>query len=118
MYWRDIAAIVFAATAINHLGLIPTIERITKRKLWIIDCPKCLTFWSVMAYGLATGSCSPPFREGLGAGLSLLAISLLASYSAIWLELLMYLIDTLYNCIYDKINDHSEETRDEAGSED
>ena len=58
MDWRAIAAIVFISTAVNHLGLIPTIERIIRRKLWVIDCPKCLTCWSVMAYQLVT-NCNP-----------------------------------------------------------
>ena len=93
MDWRAIAAIVFISTAVNHLGLISTIERIIKRKLWIIDCPKCLTCWSVMAYQLVT-NCNP---------LLSLAIALLCSYIALWLNLIMYAIDTLYNIIYGKI---------------
>ena len=100
----DIAAIVFVCTAISHLGLIPTIERIIKRKLWIIDCPKCLTCWSVLAYQLVTG-CNP---------LLSLAISLLCSYLAMWLNLLMYAIDTLYNNIYGKIEEYNQEYGTEA----
>ena len=104
MDWRAIACIVFICTAVNHLGLIPTIERITKRKLWIIDCPKCLTCWSVMAYQLVT-NCNP---------LLSLATALLCSYIALWLNLFMYAIDTLYNRIYDKIEDYTEENGNEA----
>jgi hypothetical protein len=106
MDWRAIACIVFICTAVNHLGLIPTIERITKRKLWVIDCPKCLTCWSVMAYQLVT-NCNP---------LTSFAIALLCSYIALWLNLFMYAIDTLYNRIYGKIEDYTEENGDEASA--
>ena len=102
MDWMAIAAVVFISTAVNHLGLIPTIERIIKRKLWIIDCPKCLTCWSVMTYQLVT-NCNP---------LLSLAIALLCSYLALWLNLLMYAIDTLYNRIYGKIEDYNQEDGD------
>ena len=105
MDWMAIVAIVFISTAVNHLGLIPTIERIIKRKLWIIDCPKCLTCWSVMTYQLIT-NCNP---------LLSLAIALLCSYIALWLNLIMYAIDTLYNRIYGKIEDYNQEDCDETG---
>ena len=104
MDWRAIAAIVFICTAVNHLGLVGTIEGIIKRELPVVNCPKCLTCWSVMAYQLVT-NCNP---------LLSLAIALLGSYLAIWLELLMYAIDTLYNRIYGKIEDYNEE--DKTGS--
>ena len=106
MDWMAIAAIVFISTAVNHLGLISTIERIIKRKLWIIDCPKCLTCWSVMTYQLVT-NCNP---------LPSLAIALLCSYLALWLNLIMYAIDTLYNRIYGKIEDYNQEEGDEAAA--
>lgn len=99
MDWRDIAAIVFVCTAVNHLGLIGTIERIIRHPLPIVNCPRCLTCWSVMAYGIATLPFYSPMA--IAAALpGLLAISLLCSYTAIWLELTMYAIDTLYNKIY------------------
>ena len=106
--WIDIAAIVFVCTAFNHLGLIETIEGITKREIPIINCPKCLTCWSVFAYGIATAPYVSPQIVA-----RLLAISLLCSYIAIWLELLMYAIDTLYNRIYVKIENISQEHHDE-----
>ncbi|MBP5425122.1 MAG: hypothetical protein J6Y33_03500 [Prevotella sp.] len=112
MDWRDIACIVFAATAVNHLGLIAAVERIAKRPLPVVSCPKCLTCWSVFAYGLATGPCPSPQAVA-----RLLAISLLCSYIAVWLELLMYAVDTLYNRIYGTIEDTSKEDRGEGRPE-
>ena len=103
MDWMDIAAIVFASVTVNHLGLIAAFERTIRHRLPILNCPKCLTFWSVLLYGLASGNYSPPFREGLGVGLRLLAISILCSYLAVWLELLEGIIDKLYDYVYRKI---------------
>ena len=106
--WIDIAAIVFVCTAVNHLGLIAAIERVIRHRLPVVNCPKCLTCWSVFAYGIATVPYVSPQIVA-----RLLAISLLSSYLAIWLELLMYAIDTLYNRIYVKIENISQEHHDE-----
>jgi hypothetical protein len=106
--WIDIAAIVFVCTAVNHLGLIAAIERVIRHWLPVVNCPKCLTCWSVFAYGIATVPYVSPQIVA-----RLLAISLLCSYLAIWLELLMYAIDTLYNRIYVKIENISQEHHDE-----
>lgn len=94
MNWSDIACIVFVCVTANHLGLIVAIERVTGRDLPVINCPKCLSFWVTMGYcGLNGG-------YGL---LAMLAVSFLASYIAIWLELIEGFIDTLYLKLYEKI---------------
>lgn len=111
MEWRDIAAIVFVCTAVNHLGLIAAIECIIKHPLPVINCPKCLTFWSMMVCGAVEENSS---LLTLHSSLRLLAISLLCSYLAIWLNLLMYAIDTLYNRIYGIIENNNKENRDES----
>lgn len=99
MEWMDIAAIVFACTTINHLGLIAAIERTVHLRLPVINCTKCFTFWSVLGFGMS--------GDGISANPSclarLLAISILCAYIAVWLELLEGYIDTLYTKIYDKI---------------
>lgn len=115
MYWIDIAAVVFFSTAVNHLGLIHAIERVVHHKLPILNCTKCLTFWSTFAYGVS--------GDGLHLAAlpsvlpRLFAISILCSYLAIWLELLMYAIDTLYNKIYDILEENNKEERDEDGTD-
>ena len=111
MAWSDIAWIVVACTSANHLGLIAAVESLLHRRLPVVNCPKCLTCWSILAYGLATAPCLTPQAVA-----RLLAISLLCSYLAIWLELLMYAIDTLYNRIYVRIENISQEGRDEDNS--
>lgn len=93
MMLLDIAAIVFVCTTINHLGLIAAIEEKTDTELEVVNCPKCLSFWVTLTYSILMTHdiiLSP-------------AISLLASYTAIWLELLEGCIDKLYDFIYDKI---------------
>ena len=112
MEWKDIACIVFVCTSVNHLGLIKAIEDIIKRGIPIVNCPKCLTFWTVLTYGIATIPVAS--ASGILSALpQLLAISFLCSYLAIWLELIMYAIDTLYNKIYGIIKDNDEENCDE-----
>ena len=108
MDWTDIASIVFACTTVNHLGLVSAIESAIKHRLWIVDCPKCLTFWSVLAYGLS--------GDGFAANPSclarLLAVSFLSAYLAIWLELLEGMIDKLYDYVYGKIYPTADTTAD------
>ena len=100
MDWMGIAAVVFFGVTVNHLGLIAAVERVVRHRLPILNCPKCLTFWSVLAYGLS--------GDGLLAALPsflprLIAISILCSYLAVWIELSEGLIDKLYDYVYRKI---------------
>lgn len=111
MYWMDIAAVVFFSTAVNHLGLIQAIERVVHHKLPILNCPKCLSFWGALACGLSGDGITAALPSALP---RLLAISILCSYIAIWLELIMYAIDTLYNKIYGILEDDNEEEDDRA----
>lgn len=91
----DIASIVFVCVTMNHLGLISTVEGIIKHSLPVVNCPKCLTFWCTLSYTL--------WSVGFSDLPCVLAISFLASYSALWLELLEGFIDTLYTKLYDTI---------------
>ena len=93
MNWIDIAAIVFICVTANHLGLVKAFEDTLHRELKIVNCPKCLTWWSSLVYSVVT-SCEP---------IPSLAISFLASYSAIWLELFEGYLDKIYIRLYDKI---------------
>ena len=89
----DIASIVFVCVTINHLGLIRAIEKTLETELPVVNCPKCSVFWAVLTYTvLEMHRLIPP-----------LAISFLASYIAIWLELFEGYIDTLYDKFYDTI---------------
>jgi len=112
MYWTDIAAAVIFSTAVNHLGLIRAIERIVHCRLPVVNCPKCLAFWSTFAYGVSGDGVTAALPSGLP---RLLAISILCSYLAIWLELIMYAIDTLYNRIYGILEETGNEEDGDEG---
>lgn len=96
MDWIDVASIVFVCVTANHLGLIGKLEEIWG-KLPILDCPKCASFWITLLYGLLG------IKGKYGEIPFLLATSFLASYAALWLELLEAYIDTLYMKFYGKI---------------
>lgn len=100
MNWMDLAAIVFFGVTVNHLRLIAAVERIIRHPLPILNCPKCLTFWSVLICGVAEADSS---SFTLHSSLRLLATSILCAYLAIWLELLEGIIDKLYLKIYEQI---------------
>lgn len=105
--WSDIAAIVFICVTANHLGLVKAIEDTIHRELRIVNCPKCFTWWSAIAYtSITTRSMIPS-----------LAISFLASYTALWLELLEGFIDTLYDKVYEKIYSAGDDNTDSADSD-
>ena len=95
MNWVDIASIVFVCVTANHLGLIRAITDVSKMEIPIVGCPKCLTFWCSLAYML--------WSVGFSDIPQMLAISFLASYTAVWLELLEGFIDYLYIKVYEQI---------------
>ena len=93
--WIDIVSIVFVCVTMNHLGLIKAIEEKADCELHVLNCPKCSTMWCTLVY--------TEWVFGISDIPLMLAISFLASYSALWLELLEGYIDTLYLKLYDKI---------------
>lgn len=93
MIWMDIAGLVFTCVTANHLGLVKAIEDTFDKELPIVNCVKCSSFWAVLFYMLfVTRSAIPS-----------LAISFMAGYAAIWLELFEGMIDKLYGMLYEKI---------------
>ena len=100
IHWIDIAGIVFVCVTANHLGLVKAIEDAAQRELRRINCSKCFSFWSVLAYTAITS------RNAIAS----LAISFLCSYLALWLELFEGYIDTLYLKVYGKIFTTSDDT--------
>ena len=100
MNWLDVMMIVFSATAANHLGLVAAAESVVRHRLPVLNCPKCAAFWSVIVYGIAEANFS---LFTLHFSLTVLAAAFLSAWSAIWLDLLMGIIDQLYIKLYDKI---------------
>ena len=95
MNWLDVLMIVFSATAANHLGLVAAAESVIRHRLPVLNCPKCAAFWLVLVYGATTHH----FEHIL----EMLATAFLSAWSAIWLDLLMGIIDQLYIKVYDTI---------------
>lgn len=101
MDWIDIAGIVFVCVTMNHLGLISATEKVLERELPIVNCAKCSSFWLTLFYSLVMSRLL----------ILSLAVSFLASYVALWLELFEAYIDTLYLKVYEKvINSDSDDT--------
>ena len=98
MNWLDVLMIVFSATAANHLGLVAAAENVVRHRLPVLNCPKCAAFWSVIVYGVAVANSS---LFTLHSSLQILAAAFLSAWSAIWLDLLMGIIDKLYTKLYD-----------------
>ena len=111
-FW-DIASIVFVCTAANHLGLVTAVETIIRHKLPVVNCIKCLTFWSVFVYG-----CDGIATYGTNI-FTVLAISFLSAWASIWLDLMMGVIDHIYIKVYEQIYTTADETdADEIGADD
>ena len=110
--WIDIASIVFICVTMNHLGLIEEIEHIYGHRIKVLNCPKCATFWLTTAYGLWV---IHPFYDEI---ISVLAVSFLASYVALWVELLEGFIDTLYLKLYGKITSADNDNEATASADD
>ena len=98
MNWPDVLMIVFSATAANHLGLVAAAESVVRHRLPVLNCPKCAAFWSVIVYGVAVANFS---LFTVHFSLTVLAAAFLSAWSAIWLDLLMGIIDQLYIKVYD-----------------
>ena len=100
MNWLDVLMIVFSATAANHLGLVAAAESIVRHRLPVLNCPKCAAFWLVLSTAVALQNRhfhpNPSFEIPLPPPSSPLG-------QAIWLDLLMGIIDQLYTKLYDKI---------------
>lgn len=100
MAWFDIVALMLSSVMFIHMGLVDAILRVyglKDKNVPIITCPKCLTFQSVLWFLILTGHNI----------IHSVAISFLASYCAIWLDLLLGLMDMWYENIYNRISEDS-----------
>lgn len=86
----EVLCVIFGCVAANHLGLVSAFERLVKRDIPILNCPKCLTFWTSLVV------CFPAHSL-----ISTIAIAFAASYVAIWLELAMGILDNFYLYLYE-----------------
>ena len=101
MAWIEVVAITFSCVMFIHLGLVDAIlgvYGVEEKNVPIITCPKCLTFWSVLAYLFLT-------KHNI---IQSVATSFLASYITIWFDLLLGIMDMWYEELYRKISDGKE----------
>ena len=113
MNWLDVLMLVFSAVAANHLGLVAAAESVVHHRLPVLNCPKCAAFWLVLAYGFGYEICFTTTRHFVDVNdmvayhfeyiLKLIAAAFLSAWSAVWLDLLMGIIDQLYIKVYDTI---------------
>jgi len=97
MNWLDVLLITFSVVAANHLGLVAAVEGVIRHKLPIVNCPKCAAFWSVLAYG-----CYGIAIDRTSIFLTI-AVAFLSAWSAVWIDLIMGIIDTVYIKVYDTL---------------
>ena len=89
----DLLLIMLIAVLFNHLGLADTVTFHTKRNV-VLNCSKCLTFWTSLGYSLLV------LQWGCIPGI---AVSFTLSYLALWVELLLNLLNLIYKKTYGKI---------------
>ena len=89
--WKEAAEITASCVLFIGMGLEGEIERILSCRFRVLSCPKCLTFWSVLLFGVIAG-------HGL---VETVAVSFLSAYAALWLSLLCDGLTILYNKVYE-----------------
>ena len=109
MIIADVAALTLVAVLANHMGLIDAVEKVIRHKLPIINCSRCLTFWSVLI-------CFVCCRTTATHWTIIVATSFFAAYAATWLELLFGIIDKQYERIYKKTYPEAAKEAAEAGA--
>lgn len=97
MAWIDVVMIMVSCVLFIHMGLVDEVLAILglREDLPIVTCPKCLTFHCVLWYLFLTGH----------SVLHVIAISFLASYCAIWLDMFLSIMDKCYVYIYRKLSE-------------
>ena len=106
--------IMFSCVMAIHMGLIDAALDafcVEDRKIPVITCPKCLTYWACLIYLIIVSH---------NMTLSV-AASFLASYIAIWLDLALGQMDVLYERIYKRVSEdaeiHNEADRESKSSD-
>lgn len=74
-----------------HLGLGATICRIIRLDIYLLKCPRCMTFWSILAYTL--------FATDYGWEVCI-SSSFVASYLSLWADLVFKKIAEVYEKLY------------------
>lgn len=78
MMMGGVACVLICCVLFIHLGMGETICNIIKRDVTLLQCTKCLTFWSVLCYSL--------FHTDV---LTSITTAFVTAYIALWAELLL-----------------------------
>ena len=89
----EAATVLVCTVLFIGMGLSAKVQQIAGISLKILNCPKCLTFWSVLAVLLVR-------RHPV---LPSVAVSFLAAYAAMWMTLALDAATVKYNALYEKI---------------
>ena len=92
----EAAMVMVCSILFISMGLSGEIQRVLGISLKILNCPKCLTYWTTLIVLLAE---KHPLLPSI-------ALSFLASYSAMWLTLALDAATVKYNEIYEKITEN------------
>ena len=99
---QEAALLTVSCVLFVQMGLSRAIQERMGFRSEILSCPKCASFWSVLAYMIIT-------RHGI---LASVAASFLSSYSALWLSLIYDALAKLYNTCYDAISETDDAAKD------
>jgi hypothetical protein len=103
----DLIYIMLIAVLFNHLGLAEIITFHSKKNV-VLNCSKCLTFWTTLGYSL--------FITGQGVIPSLF-YSFILAYLALWVELLLNVFNYYYTKSYGKIYQAEDDTTSSSESD-
>ena len=99
---REAALITASCVLFVQMGLSGAIQERLKVKLRILSCPKCFSFWTVLAWTLCNGH---------GAIVSV-AASFFCAYAALWASLILDGLAVLYNRLYEQITETTDTPED------
>lgn len=85
-----------------QMGLADAIQDVLGFRLTLISCPKCLTYWSVLAYAILSG-------RGF---LECVAVPFISAYAALWVALAYDCLTTIYNKFYEHISETTDTEED------
>jgi hypothetical protein len=101
-----VASVFISCVLFIHMGLGDAISETLKIDFVLLRCVKCLTFWSMLAYTIVFTSIT---------WTACIAIAFLASYAALWADLVLSKVAAIYDEKYNKILD-SEGNNDKHGN--
>ena len=93
--WKDALLITVSCVLFVQMGLSDAIQDVLHLHIKPLSCPKCLAYWSTLAYLLLSG---------YGGFAEVMAASFLFSYFALWLALVYDALAILYNKLYEYIS--------------